>query len=239
MIHRLRTVGSTQEVAHQLATDGAAQGTAVVAAVQTKGRGTRGRQWVSGEGGLWLTVVVRPPSPVALECLGIRVGLGLVRLLNRRLGGDDPVRLKWPNDLIARDRKLGGILCEARWQGDQLGWVAVGVGLNVANELPRVVPAPVGLLELGWTAGPGPLIEPVIGAIVSASQVGGPLNQPELDEFAERDWLRGKRVIEPVPGVVIGIAPDGRLLIERPDGSPALVVGSVIVADLAPGIPGG
>src|SRR4029077_14678071 len=59
-----------------------------------------------------------------------------------QLGGLPPIALKWPNDLMLDDRKVGGILGEARWQGESLAWVAVGLGLNVQNALPAAVRTP-------------------------------------------------------------------------------------------------
>ena len=67
-IHRFDELDSTQDRAHELAAGGAAHGTVVVAAVQTRGRGTRGREWSAGRGGLWLTVILRPAAaPLASE----------------------------------------------------------------------------------------------------------------------------------------------------------------------------
>jgi BirA family biotin operon repressor/biotin-[acetyl-CoA-carboxylase] ligase len=74
--------------------------------------------------------LLRPPTPPSTGALAIRVGLRLVEAVSEIAPRAAP-RLKWPNDLIVRHRKAGGILCEARWQGGRLGWVAVGVGVNV------------------------------------------------------------------------------------------------------------
>ncbi|MGE3618000.1 MAG: biotin--[acetyl-CoA-carboxylase] ligase, partial [Gemmatimonadales bacterium] len=135
-VHRLDRVGSTQDEAHRLAAEGAPAGTVVVAAEQDQGRGTRGREWTSGRGGLWLTAILRPREAPLLEGLSLRIGLALAPVLEAVAPGG-LIQLKWPNDLVAANRKLGGILCEARWVGDRPGWVAVGVGINVRNPLPR------------------------------------------------------------------------------------------------------
>src|SRR6185369_6775816 len=102
---------------------------------QTGGRGSRGRAWHSPPGGLWLSVMYRPPSPAGVELLSLRLGLLVATALEAAAPGL-PVALKWPNDLMVGDRKLGGILCEARWQGESLAWVAAGLGLNVTNDIP-------------------------------------------------------------------------------------------------------
>ena len=120
---------------HQLAEQGAPAGTAVLAEAQTGGRGSRGRAWHSPPGGLWLSVLYRPPSPAGVELLSLRLGL-LVATALEAAAPAAPVALKWPNDLMVGDRKVGGILCEARWQGESLAWVAAGLGLNVTNDIP-------------------------------------------------------------------------------------------------------
>ena len=112
---RLARVGSTMDALHDLAQTGAPPGTAVVAEVQDSGRGSRGRTWASPRGGLWLSVLARP-SEGGLELLSLRVGLAVAGVL-ARMGLGDQLRLKWPNDLMLGERKTGGILCEARWQG--------------------------------------------------------------------------------------------------------------------------
>ena len=76
------SVASTQDEAHRLAAGGAAHGFAVAAKVQTGGRGTRGRTWESGNGGLWLSVVCRPGPGAATEVIGLRVGLAVAGLLD-------------------------------------------------------------------------------------------------------------------------------------------------------------
>src|SRR4051812_42306663 len=106
-------VGSTLDVAHELAANGAEAGTLIVANAQTAGRGRMGRTWRSEPGaGLWITLIERPGDASALEVLSLRVGLALAPALDAFT--DATVQLKWPNDLYLRGRKLGGILIEAR-----------------------------------------------------------------------------------------------------------------------------
>src|SRR5262245_11512084 len=102
-------VGSTLDVAHEMAADGAEAGTLIVAKAQTAGRGRMGRTWRSEPGaGIWLTLIERPADASALEVLSLRVGLAMAPVLDAFT--DAPIQLKWPNDLYLRDRKLAGIL---------------------------------------------------------------------------------------------------------------------------------
>ncbi len=224
MIEWHEELPSTQDVAHRLAGAGAPHGTAVAARVQTAGRGTRSRPWVSTPGGLWMSVVCRPRSGSGIERLGIRIGLGLAAVLEASLARPAPgagpiVLVKWPNDLMLSHGKLGGILAEARWQGDRLAWIVVGIGINVHNPLPRDTDLPAAsLAEAGFAGRAESLAEPVAQRVAVLTRVAAPLTEPELRGFADRDWLQGRKVLLPRPGVAAGLAPSGRLRIESPDG---------------------
>jgi BirA family biotin operon repressor/biotin-[acetyl-CoA-carboxylase] ligase len=221
-------LASTQDEAHGLAAAGAAHGTGVAARVQSAGRGTRGREWVSEEGGLWLSVVCRPDAGAATEVIGLRVGLALAEFLDTIIGPSHRVAIKWPNDLYLLQRKLGGILVEARWHGDSLGWMVVGVGLNVRNEIPSsFTKTAVSLAGCGFTADPVELAVPVTLAVAKAARAALPLTAAELRAFEERDWLRGRAIALPTPGVAEGISSTGRLLVRTLAGIVTEVTGPI------------
>lgn len=236
MIHRFESIPSTQDLAHELAAQGELAGAVIVAREQTKGRGTRGREWSSGVGGLWLSVILRP-SAEATEALSVRVGLELVESLSPMVA-PERVDLKWPNDLIARDRKLGGILVETRWVGHRPAWVVVGVGLNVGNPLPEALSSvAIRLAELNPTTTVEALEQVVIAAVTRvATRSGGSLSAAELTRFARHDWLRGRRIEAPIKGTAAGISPEGQLLVTGPDGLARALTGPVTVAGLAPAV---
>ncbi|MBA2628230.1 MAG: biotin--[acetyl-CoA-carboxylase] ligase [Gemmatimonadales bacterium] len=213
----LERVTSTQDVLHGLAAEGADDGTAVVAVEQSDGRGSRGRAWVSPRGGAWLSVLSRPATGVPGEALSLRVALAVTAALE--LLGITTCAIKWPNDLLVDDRKLGGILCEARWLGGQLGWIAIGVGLNVANAIPAALrPGSIALAERWPALRPGLVATAVIEKVRPAAERSGLLDREELAEFEARDWLRGRTLLAPVAGVGAGIEPDGALRVRRADG---------------------
>jgi BirA family biotin operon repressor/biotin-[acetyl-CoA-carboxylase] ligase len=229
-ILRVRATPSTMDEAHRLAQGGAPAGTAVAAEEQTEGRGSRGRRWTSPRGGLWLTVLARPAT-TGLELLSLRAGLAVAQVLDR-LGAGDRIRIKWPNDLMLDERKTGGILCEARWQGPVLAWVAIGLGLNVSNAPPAELEATGTCLTAalpGLT--PEDLLDPVVEALREVEAGPGPLTDAERIRFTGRDWLRGRELLEPEPGTAAGIAADGALLVRRTDGEMVQVrAGTVVVA---------
>lgn len=234
-IVRLARTPSTMDVLHELAREGAVAGTAVVASEQAAGRGSRGRSWSSPRGGLWLSVLARP-GMASLELLSLRAGLAVADLLHGR-GAGDRVRVKWPNDLMLDERKVGGILCEARWQGDVPAWVVVGLGLNVANPPgPGLEAVAARLADVLPSETPESLLEDTIVALREVDTAAGPLSSAERARFAGRDWLRGRTLSAPEPGVADGIEADGSLRVRRADGTIAAVrAGTVAVAETSAG----
>lgn len=123
----LPTTGSTNDVAASLAEGGAAEGTTVVADVQTSGRGRHGRVWFSPPGaGLYVSVILRPSRSPAL--LTLASGVAIAEALRATTGL--PVNIKWPNDLIIGKRKVAGILAESV-QTASLQFVVLGFGINL------------------------------------------------------------------------------------------------------------
>jgi BirA family transcriptional regulator, biotin operon repressor / biotin---[acetyl-CoA-carboxylase] ligase len=124
---------STQDRAIVLARSGAEEGTRVVARRQSQGRGRRGREWTSPEGGLYVSIVLATPAPPA-TLLPLGIGAFLASGLNDRY--KTSLRVKWPNDLLAvtaggHPRKVAGILVDSV-ASPSLGHAAVaGVGINV------------------------------------------------------------------------------------------------------------
>ncbi|HEX5387600.1 MAG TPA: biotin--[acetyl-CoA-carboxylase] ligase [Gemmatimonadales bacterium] len=223
-VQRFDRLASTQDEIHRLAAAGAPAGTLVVAEEQGAGRGARGRPWSSARGGLWLTLLCRPEDGAGAELLSLRAGLAAAEALDE-LGGLPPIALKWPNDLVADGRKLGGILCEARWQGTALEWVAVGLGINVRNPLPDGARmAPTRVAEWRPNVDVDDLLWPLLARLVPLAR-GGPaqLSPAELATFARRDWLAGRTLLAPVAGAADGVAPDGALRVRRADGTLATI----------------
>jgi BirA family biotin operon repressor/biotin-[acetyl-CoA-carboxylase] ligase len=137
IIHRLESVPSTNDAARDLVRDGAAHGTVVVAAEQTRGRGTKGRSWHSPRGlGLYVSFILRWEGPggpgESFPLLPLAAGLAAADAVLAAAGVE--ALLKWPNDLVYERRKLGGILTEGVFRAGAPGHAIVGVGLNVNHE---------------------------------------------------------------------------------------------------------
>ncbi len=127
-------------------------------------------------------------------------------------------RLKWPNDVMVHDRKLAGILCEARWAGSRLRWIAVGVGMNVHGPLPaELAEGAIGLDEVRPHVTRVQVLERLAPRLVALSDATG-LTPEESRRFRAIDWLSGRRLREPVQGTVTGVTSNGALLVATDDG---------------------
>lgn len=129
-IHRFCKVTSTNDVLKQLAEKNAPEGTVVVAQTQTRGRGRMERIWISPEGNLYMSLLLRP-SFSAKDMLKLT-------LLSACAVGDAVKKtasitptLKWPNDILINGKKVCGILCEGSFSKDVMQYLIVGIGINV------------------------------------------------------------------------------------------------------------
>jgi BirA family biotin operon repressor/biotin-[acetyl-CoA-carboxylase] ligase len=167
---------------------------------------------------LWLSVLFRPPVIEGLEVMSLRAGMAVAEAVQTLM--PKPLQLKWPNDLMLDDRKVGGVLCEARWQGDSLGWIAVGVGMNVRNRVPEDLDSvAISLADEQPAITPEIIAPPVLEGLRQLDLGAGHLSGPELKQFARRDWLRGRELLQPVAGTAAGLGEDGALLVRTSLGS--------------------
>lgn len=141
-------VSSTQDVARQLASKGAPEGTLVLAEQQMTGRGRLGRSWFSPSGGLWFSLVLRPKE-FSLLLLPLVAGAAFLLTVEEKL--QVPASLKWPNDVLINNRKVAGVLAEGERELDVVHFVILGLGINVNNRPPDEVVYPATSLskELG------------------------------------------------------------------------------------------
>src|SRR5262245_53462096 len=128
---RFESVTSTNDVARLLAVEDAPEGTAVLAKVQTAGRGRQGRTWLSPPGdGLYLSVILRPAiHPARAGVITLAAAVAVAEIL--AVDFDIPADIKWPNDVLASGRKISGMLVESATEGSQLQYAIVGIGVNL------------------------------------------------------------------------------------------------------------
>lgn len=218
---------STMDVAHAHAAAGAPHGVVVVAEEQRAGRGRTGKTWVSTRGsGVWTSIVLRGTDVSPSGVLSLRIGLALAERLEARSGLS--LSLKWPNDVFHDGAKVAGILTEARWRGAALEWIVVGVGVNIVAAESDVASA-----GLGAACTRAAVLVDVVRAVLAAASRTGELDADELARYSARDHARGRAVVAPREGVVLGITNRGGVVIRTNAGDEVAVAGSLVFRERA------
>jgi len=247
---------STNDVAREMAAQGAAEGTVVLAEEQTAGRGRMGRRWSAPAGACLLcSILFRPTLPLArAQWLTMVCALAASDAAHEVAGLR--VALKWPNDLIAKAkttnfkskgpkaklqgwRKLGGVLTEAGVVGERATFVVVGMGINVnvkRDALPALAPDATSFLaETGHRVDRTALLAALLGGVEARYGRLGAGESPHA-EWAARLATLGRRVRattagRALTGVAEAVDEDGALLLRTPDGAlHRLLAGDVTLA---------
>jgi BirA family transcriptional regulator, biotin operon repressor / biotin---[acetyl-CoA-carboxylase] ligase len=229
------SIGSTNDEAQRLAAAGVPHGTVVHADEQTAGRGRLSRRWLSPPGNLYLSIVLRPDIPTARTIeIGFLAALAVADAVDALLPRQVRATLKWPNDVLANDGKIAGILVE---QAD--GALVLGIGLDVLQApsgvshkvstivgcgglatvdgaRDRVLSALANWLEIWHQDGFAPIRT---AWLARAHPVGSSLNVRQGDQF--------------VSGRFAGIDTDGALLLDTPQGRQRIVAGDVTLTQPA------
>ena len=214
-----------------------------IARHQTAGRGRGENRWLSAPGSSLCLSIAHTfrERPGNLSALTLAIGVAAIRAL-RDTGAAD-VMLKWPNDIVARDGKLGGMLAESNFASATNASVVVGIGINL--DLP---PAILETVASGWAQAPVDL-KSVVGRAVPLESLAAAMidhigealllfGEQGLQAFAatwsDCDWLRGRDITVqqpdgPVTGTACGIDTDGALLVRAATTTTRIISGSVLV----------
>lgn len=235
-VHYMEFCASTQDVADMLAREGAPEGTLVVCEVMSRGRGRLGREWVAGRGGLWFTLVLRPKHVGGLQLVSLAASVCVAEAIHHVYGVRAGV--KWPNDVLVDERKVAGILVEGRAEAYGIGYLLVGIGVNVNNELPGYLRGyAVALRELTGNPLPRtPLLKSVLecfGKLYNRLVFGD--TEYVIGRWRDLSLTLGKRVkVYLLDGVIEGVAKDvdqeGALYVETPNGLVRILAGDVVHA---------
>jgi BirA family biotin operon repressor/biotin-[acetyl-CoA-carboxylase] ligase len=240
--HYFTETTSTNDVAAVHAERGAPEGTIVIAAAQTSGRGRLGRSWYSPpEAGLYVSILFREPNAAPYLTLagGVAVAEGV------RAATGLPLEIKWPNDVVtrasrglSRPRKVAGVLAEASSSVYGFQYVILGIGINLTptaypTELSERASSIAG--ELGRPVDPGPILAEVLASLAA--------ELPLLSRGDPSQLLTKWRALAPsvsgtpvvcetaagrVSGVASGIAEDGALLVRVGERFERIIAGEVI-----------
>ncbi|HOK53708.1 MAG TPA: biotin--[acetyl-CoA-carboxylase] ligase [Armatimonadota bacterium] len=232
-IHRFEKVESTNDIAKKLAEEGASEGTVVVASEQTKGRGSRGRVWLSPPGAnLLVSVIFRPNLPP--ERMGELAFVASVAVAGtlRDCCGLEP-RIKWPNDVQVDGLKISGIIVEAA-----KGAAILGVGINVNwTELPEEITSTATsiALEVGRPVD----MEIVLKAFLADLDIVYNVYRARgfgriLQDWRDLETTTGRPVTVSmnggkIQGTAVDVDEHGSLIVEMPDGSRKAIPAATLV----------
>ena len=210
---------------------------------QVAGRGRGGKRWLSAPGSsLCLSIAYTfREKPDNLSPLTLAIGVAAARALGD--SGIDDIELKWPNDIVSGDGKLGGILVETHHRSESNVSVVVGIGINL--ELPAEI---LDSVDSAWAHAPTDL-RSILGRRVAREPLSAVMIDHVVDalftfetqglrafaeSWSERDWLRGRDIVvqrpgRPVRGKAFGIDADGALIVQGAAATTRVISGSVIV----------
>jgi len=235
-LHYLAVTASTQDIARELAEEGAHEGTAVIAGEQRSGRGRMGRSWLSPVGGLATSIILRPPL-ASIYLLPAITSVAVFRTL-RNLG----IRagIKWPNDVLIEDKKVCGILIEHGLKASELSYSIVGIGINVnfdTGSYPEIADIATSLsVQLGHEV---PVAEVTRHLYAELEDIYTRIGEPSyiIKEWSQHMVTIGRSVSADfhgnrIDGTAEGVNRQGNLVIRLADGSAReIVAGDVTVAN--------
>ena len=232
-IHRYGTVTSTNDVARELAAQGAEEGTVVAADEQTKGRGSRGRTWLSPPGvNLLISVILRPHlPPERMGELAFVASVAVAGTLRDCCGLDS--RIKWPNDVRVGGRKIAGMIVEAMKDAAILG---IGVNVNW-TDLPEEIAetATSAALELGRPVDLGVVLKALLSDLDIAYGVYRACGFGRiLEDWRKLEVTTGKEITVvmnggSVEGRAVDVDEHGSLIVELPTGERRRVPAATLV----------
>ncbi|MCD6022239.1 MAG: transcriptional repressor, BirA-like [Actinomycetia bacterium] len=223
---------STNATALVLAAEGAPSWTLVAAAHQTAGRGRHGRVWRDRPGSALLcSLVLRPDwPPDRVGLVSLAVGAAMAEAISEIAGVE--IRCKWPNDLMADDAKIGGILGEAQVSAEAIAHVVVGIGVNV--DMPEGVPGAGAIGDVD--------VETLLANFLRrCSSMLGASADEILPRWRAVSLTLGRRVEattvdgDVARGVAVDIDDTGALLIDTDVGPARVAFGEVEHLDVATG----
>lgn len=240
-------IDSTNSYLLQLDAPGPGRHRVAIADHQTGGRGRQGREWLSAPGASLCLSLAHTFTGKPDNLPGVTLALGVAALQALRATGVEDVSLKWPNDLVAHNSKLGGLLTEMQNRGASSATVVAGIGINLDLPAQLIQDKASGWAQRvidinGLTHTPPAsetlsteLIEQIVTAFLQFEDQG-------LDTFVglwrRNDWLRGRTVTveeigSRVRGTACGIDDDGALLVREGSTITRVTSGSIVLEQAA------
>jgi len=234
-IHHFHSMDSTNSMAYQLALQGAEEGEIVVAESQKKGRGRLGRKWYSPPlTNLYLSVILRPEIPPQQASLITLMAAVATAGAIHKLSGIQPM-IKWPNDILLKNRKVAGLLNEIHSEMDRIHFVILGIGVNLNMDEKMFSKEIRGLAtslkrEMGQSISRKAFLKTLLEELEMWYEIflkeGA---SPILKAWREKAQIQGRPVKvtsfgEVLSGTAIDVDSDGALILETKEGEQKRVV---------------
>ena len=220
-------VTSTMDIARDLARKSCPDLTVVIAGRQTKGRGRLKRRWLSDDGGLYFTMVLRPTIPVQLSFrVNFLASLTLACVIRDMLQID--ARVKWPNDILVNERKISGMLSELEAEADRVFFINIGMGINVNNDPSGAEP---GATSLKMIAGREVSRKDLLARFLErfSDRIHNAALENVISEWKKYTVTLGRQVRiitqrEESEGLAVDVDENGALVLELANGEPKKII---------------
>ncbi len=236
------TIDSTQNQALKMADDPANNGTVIIAAKQTGGKGRSGRKWISPKGGIWLSIILQPKFDISITTLfPIASALALSNALEKTFKIFP--ELKWPNDLTIKGKKIAGMLVDVSLESNRIENLVLGVGINFDIDVKQIEktlkgsPNFYGVTSLCEQKNKVKPIQLVQTFFVELEKIYDLLNTKQtkkiISEWTKRSSTIGKKVeLDTIDGKIKGkaikIDYDGALLVSNNNKIIRIIAGDII-----------
>jgi BirA family biotin operon repressor/biotin-[acetyl-CoA-carboxylase] ligase len=235
---QLREIDSTSSEAARRLEAGETQEFAIMADSQTAGRGRQGRRWVSSMGNLFLSAAIHPG--IGMDRAGELAFVAALAVGRALADLDVDFRFKWPNDILAHDAKLCGILIENRIEGVAIAASVIGIGVNLKHA-PEGVPYPAtSVASCGGRDIDCPVLARSILDHLQAVRTVWPIQgfAAIAAEWNRAAWRHGRRVtidngVDTVSGIFAGLSEQGALRLVTETGPTDIYSGSLLYQDAA------
>jgi len=236
------SIDSTQNQALKMADVPENNGTVIVAAKQTGGKGRSGRKWISPKGGIWLSIILHPKFDISITTLfPIASALALSKSLEKMLKISP--ELKWPNDLTIKGKKVAGMLVDASLESNKIENLVLGVGINFDVDVKQIEKTLkgssnyYGVTSLSEQKKKIKPIQLVQSFLVEFEKIYELLNTKQtkkiISEWTKRSSTIGKNVVldtrdGKIKGKAIRIDEDGALVVANKDKINRIIAGDII-----------
>ncbi len=236
------SIDSTQNQALKMADEPANNGTVIIAAKQTGGKGRSGRKWISPKGGIWLSIILQPKFDISITTLfPIASSLALSNALEKTLKISP--ELKWPNDLTIKGKKIAGMLVDVSLESNRIENIVLGVGINFdvdTKQIEKVLkdsPNFYGVASLSDQKKKTKPIQLVQTFLVELEKIYDLLNTKQtkkiISEWTKRSSTIGKNVVldtrdGKIKGKALKIDEDGALVVSDNGKINRIIAGDII-----------